>query len=221
LEGPGLSNFTDFKATIRKWIDRQSIPDDVVQGWIRMAELRADRELMVKEGVARDTVTMSSNSVKLPDDWIQTEYLRYAPAAGSANPDIRNGKTLQFRSNEQFWQLQNDVDNSDHLAAIYTIVGDVLYLNPAIAPTDLTVLEIGYYAKVPPLALNTSNWLLDNYSDLFLYATLANSGMYLVEDDRVPLWQTVATDMINKANEAWTRAKNSGSPLRPRFRSFG
>lgn len=216
-----MSNFTNFQAEIRDWVDRQSITDTVVNRWISMAERRANREIRVREQLTVVSLTLTAGAATLPSDWMETEYLRYQVAAGSSVADIRYGRPIEQRSAEQFYSLRYDEDNPDHVNSVYSINGNRLMVNQPQGVADGTLLELSYYAKVPPLASNTSNWLYDNYTDAYLNMALAASGMYLVEDERVPLWQTIATDMINKMNDAWVKAKNSGSPLKPRFRSFG
>lgn len=216
-----MTSYSDFKSELRAWVGLQSPPDSVVDGWITMVETRVNREMRVGEMVERDFTTLSDSETVLPDDWLQTEFLRYLPSTGANQPDIRYGRPLHFKTYDNFYEACNDPDHPDHLKSFFTVVGLTLLINPMVGALDGTQLEIGYYSKVPPLKEVSENWLYNNYHDIYLYGALAHAGAFLTEDERVPLWETRATKGIQDANDAWQRAKTSGAPLRPRFRSFG
>ncbi len=216
-----MTDYTDFLGEIRAWIGLQSPPDAVLDSWITMLETRVNREMRVGEMIQRDYTTLSGSEVGVPDDWLETVYIRYVPTQGANPPDILYGRPLLPKTIDNFNEACNDVGHPDHLKSFYSLVGSVILINPNVNAMDGTQIEIGYYAKVPPIKFNDSNWLYRNYHDIFLYGALAHGGAYLAEDERVPLWEARATKSINDSNDAWNRAKTSGGPLIPRFRTFG
>jgi hypothetical protein len=61
-----------------------------------------------------------------------------------------------------------------------------------VVPVPSDNVELGYYAKTE---LDTSsdastNWLLTNFPDVYLFGTLAVSGLYTSNDDRTAVWGT-------------------------------
>ena len=60
------------------------------------------------------------------------------------------------------------------------------------APTTNTDLALTYYASIPALADDDTNWLLDKAPDLYLYASLLEAAPYLKNDQRIPVWMNAA-----------------------------
>jgi hypothetical protein len=61
--------------------------------------------------------------------------------------------------------------------------------------------------NIPPLAANSSNWLLALAPDLYLYGALLESAPYINEDARIQTWGlglTTAIDGLNRLSLAST-----------------
>jgi len=87
---------------------------------------------------------------------------------------------------------------------------------------DPTEVELTYYAKVPPLAeAAEATALYVRAPKLYTYATLAHSAPYLVEDQRITLWDGTATAQIKAMNEAAMTGHVVSSPIVMQVRSFG
>lgn len=66
-----------------------------------------------------------------------------------------------------------------------------------------------------------SNWLISSHPDIYLYATLCESAMYLQEDERLAQWEAALEQRIEAlALMNWEHAY-SGSPIRPQFSPIG
>jgi hypothetical protein len=102
------------------------------------------------------------------------------------------------------------------------------YISVGTVNADLGVeLEISYYQRVPPLTdgdadTDGSNWLYKHNTRLFTLATLWHAGMYAIEDDRTPMWESTVGKMIDGMNEDHRTSRASGSSLSvKRRRGFG
>jgi len=83
-------------------------------------------------------------------------------------------------------------------------------------------LELLYYAKVPALSdSNTTNWLLTEAPDIYLYGSLLPSAPYLDEDERATTWAQFYAAAIQQLNQASDQARYSGSGLRLKVRGLG
>jgi hypothetical protein len=79
-----------------------------------------------------------------------------------------------------------------------------------------------YYAKIPALTVsNTSNWLLVDSPDLYLYGSLLQAAPYLQDDQRITTWAALYTTAINDLKVSDERSRMATSALRMRARSFG
>jgi hypothetical protein len=91
-----------------------------------------------------------------------------------------------------------------------TAGGIELYPTP-----DLTYnASLVYYACVPTLsASNTTNWLLTEAPDVYLYGSLVHSAPYLKDDARAQIWEVLAGQAIDKLNTSSSDAKYGGTGL--------
>jgi hypothetical protein len=82
-------------------------------------------------------------------------------------------------------------------------------------------LELLYFAKVPDLASNSDNWLLDDSPDVYLYGSLMHSAPYLQEDTRITVWAQLYAAAVARLNESSDRSRMSGSGLKLKVRGLG
>ena len=103
--------------------------------------------------------------------------------------------------------------------ALYTLEAGQFHLYPTpIADTDVELL---YYAEVPALASNATNWLLTAAPDVYLYGSLMHSAPYLQDDARLSVWAQLYSSSVVRLNEASQYAKYSGVSLVPKVRGLG
>ena len=108
----------------------------------------------------------------------------------------------------------------------YSYVGKTLFVHPTVVESsedvDPTVIELAYYAMVPPLAeAEEPTPLFKRAPKLYTYGTLANSAPYLVEDQRSQMWDANTMALITKMNESAMTGRVVGSPITVQVRSFG
>lgn len=83
-------------------------------------------------------------------------------------------------------------------------------------PSGTYTLKLVFDTELDPLTdSNTSNWLLDQAPDLYLFATLAEAEAYLQEDQRVQMWLARYEDAANRWRKNKDRQAYGGS-LTPR-----
>ena len=93
-----------------------------------------------------------------------------------------------------------------------TLIGERLYFGPT--PDSNYSIEWAYYAK--PTALsddNTSNAILINHPDLYLYASLLESSPFLMQDERLGVWAELYREAVRVANSSDESGRHSSGPL--------
>ena len=94
----------------------------------------------------------------------------------------------------------------------FTIVGSNILLG--IAPDSATTLQINYYKTISALSDdNTTNTILTNYPELYLYGSLAESAPFIMQDERINTWATLYKEALKNANETSSRGSTTSSPL--------
>ena len=103
---------------------------------------------------------------------------------------------------------------------MFTMVGQQFQVIPP--PNTSYSAELLYYAKIPALSdSNTTNWLLTESPDIYLYGALVQSSPYLKEDERVGTWAGLYQRFVDDMMLADERARIGSSKLKARIRTFG
>jgi hypothetical protein len=99
-------------------------------------------------------------------------------------------------------QLQLEKAN-DYLYE-YTIIGTNLLLQTYVDGSSS--LTMYYYQELEGLSdSNESNWLLEDYPNLYLYATLLEATPYLIDDERIEVWEGMLEAGLEEVKLAATK----------------
>lgn len=187
--------YTDLQAQIALWQHRSDLTS-VIPSFIALCETRLNRNLRVRQMETSLSQQVSSKTVPTPPDWL--EFI--------GQPRL-DGIPLDFVTRDEYRRLQERSQSTTY----YTISGANLLLAPTIA--DPITLDFDYYAKIPALSdAATSNWLLTDGFDLYLYGSLVESEPYLKNDARVETWRGFLQVALTDIQAASDKAKFS-APL--------
>jgi len=208
-----MSDFSDLKAQIADWANRQDWSDAVVTSFVRMAESKFNQELRVGQMIQMDDGIITSRCAQLPDDWLAMDLVRVANENGADG-----FLTARYKSRDEFFNQRDD-----RTWMYYTFVGTTMYFGGTPDPVDGTEYKLAYYGEVPVLSDTQTSWVYTKYPALYLSATLMFAALRAVgEEQSAANFKGAAEDMIQKLNAAHLGAKASGSRVtRPRHRSFG
>ncbi len=163
-----------------------------------MAEADLNRSLRVREMSVRTRAPLSTQYVKLPSGFL-----------GMRNIELLTDPVTPLT----YKNLQNlDIHRSNDSTGkplYYSIMQDNIEFAPV--PDSEYTLEIVYYQKIPALSANSTNWLLTDHPDAYLYGTLMHSAPYLQADERVGLWAGKYNQILEQIKTSDEKAKFSGS----------
>lgn len=198
-----LDTYENLQTAVLNWIAR---PDDPlvspsVPDMITLFEREADRRLRTRWSESSATLTPESGDdfVSLPSDFGALRSIRL-----SSNSPILN---LRYVTREQLTQAAGEY---------FTIEG--LTLRLADAAGDDTAISIGYIQGLTPLSDSvTSNWLLENHPDAYLFGTLAEAEAFIANDERVPGWIARREAVFKSIIDADRKARwgGGGMQIRP------
>jgi hypothetical protein len=64
-------------------------------------------------------------------------------------------------------------------------------------PSGNSSLALVYYQKIPALSdVTTTNWLLTNHPDIYLYTSLMHAAPYLADDARLQVFNSLVTQTV-------------------------
>jgi len=193
--------YAELQSRIADWLIRQDLTA-VIPTFIELCEEDLNRELRVRQMLVRSTATLEGQFLSLPTDWLEARNLQL-----NTTPVRR----LEFVTLDR----ADDIRASGVTTpAYYTINGAQIEVVPE--PTENTEIEMVYYAKIPPIAVNNTNWLSLLWPSLYIYGALRHSAPYLKEDERAGVWEAEYRNALERARMQDQRAQFSGGPLKMR-----
>jgi hypothetical protein len=206
-----ISNYSTLQASIGDWLNRSDLTA-VIPDFITLAEAQFNRNIRHRRMVERATATLDSEYSAVPADWLES--IRYQI---NTNPIT----VMEFVSPDQAALLKG-ANGTTGKPIYYTQIGQQFQVVPAPDSGSAYTGELTYYATIPALSVsNTTNWLLTDSPDLYLYGALLQAAPYLQDDQRISTWGTLYERCLNDLKVSDERSRMATSALRMRARSFG
>jgi len=207
-----ISNYTDLQAAVAEYLARDDLTARIPT-FIQFEEAKFNRELFVRQMEGRVTTTADILStepefISLPSDFQSMRRIRLSGVDGKP--------TLEYKSPAGLDAYRLSINNVTHQPGYFTIFGDEIELAPT--PSDNFVIEMVYRKTIPPLAANSTNWLLTMAPDLYLYGALLEAAPYMKEDARIQTWGQGFANALSSLNDlSNTATVFNGGPTRMRF----
>lgn len=199
-----LDSYANLKTEIANYLNRTDLTS-YLDTFIELAESRIARDLRLREMENIDisiTTVSGTQSYDLPTGYLEMRYVAY-----QTNPYT----FLTFLAPPDFMRVYNAGEGSG-TPSHYTIIGSKIYLG--MQPDAAKVLELGFFKRPTGLsAVNTSNDILTNFPDIYLYSCLAESEPFLMNDERLQVWASLYKEAVETANNSAQRGRASGAPL--------
>jgi hypothetical protein len=204
-----ITTYSELKTAVADWLNRSDLTA-AIPNFIALAEAQMNRQIRHRKMVTRADATLDTPYFAVPSDWL--ENIRFQLNTNPVTP-------LVYQTPEQITET-SQVYSAANQPMFYTMVGQQFQVVPA--PSGSFDSELLYYAKIPALSdTNTTNWLLTEAPDVYLYATLTQTAPYLKEDERINTWAGLYQTLVNDMKVADERARIGSSKLTPRIRTFG
>ena len=198
---PAFTSYDNLKTNIADYLARQDLSDKIPM-FISLAEKRLNRDLRLRQTLQQSTYSMSSGyEVPTPADFLELKDIHL-----QGNPPI----TLTFQTVSQFYR--DAAVNTQGQPVKYTLIADNFVLAPQ--PTGSSVVNMTYY-KIPKVLSDTnpSNEYLDVCPDLILYASLAESAPFLMDDPRLATWQALYAEGLASITKSDEQSEFPAQPL--------
>ena len=169
--------------------------------FILMAEAAFNRDIRHWKMETRLDFTVNERYEDVPADWLQTIRL-----------SISGKRQLDLVSQAKLMALREGRGDTAGNPRFYsTSVGQFEFLPTPDADYDASLI---YLAKIPELTVSaTTNWLLLDSPDAYIYGALLHSAPYLQEDARVAVWAGLYKDAANRLNTSSKADLYGGSGL--------
>jgi len=178
--------YAELKTNIANYLNRSDLTS-YIDTFIDSTEAELNRRLRTKEMIKRATATADSQYLTVPTDW--QEAINIEITSNNFSPLFQQS----IESLDVYRKANNNITGQP---IYYAMVDDSIELAPT--PDSSYTLQLTYYAKINALSdSNTTNFVSTDHPDVYLYGALKHASIFLMEDDRIPLF----TNQFEKALE--------------------
>jgi hypothetical protein len=188
-------SYADLQTSVGRWLKRTNL-NDSIPDFIALAEVKLNNRLRVRQMRTSFSVTPTQPFITLPGNYQEAIKLTYGTTALDFLSE--NLATIDMNQNCDVTQ--------------YTIAGNQIWLLGVIDSTSKFTMS--YYAAIEALSTtNTSNWLLEDAPNIYLYAALIEAEPFIKNDQRIAMWVQMLQSALDDIESNDDSGQHSGSSL--------
>ena len=203
-----ITTYAELKSAIADFLNRDDLTS-VIPTFIAAAESQMQREVRHYKMMQRSTAPIENRYTQVPGRWLET--IRF---------HVTGDKSYRIESTSMDDMLQlRERGSATGRPTHYAHIGETIAVYPT--PDTAYTSALLYYEKIPALGDTvTTNWLLQDAPDAYLYGALVHSAPYLQEDARIQVWGSLYAVAVQSVNSQSEKARFSGSGMRVRISSY-
>ena len=199
-----IGTFAELKTATANWLDRSDLTDRIPE-FIALAEARFNRILRTRDMETVSTAISTSAGTReysLPTGFVQMK--EFHLTTDPLTP-------LAYITPEMMTRLW--AGSGRGKPEVFTIIADNVRLGPN--PDAVYTTSMLYYKTFTALSDSaTTNDMLTNNPDVYLYGVLLEAEPFIMNDARVQIWATAFQQAIGDIQNQDNKDRHSGSQLR-------
>lgn len=195
----GLANYTQLKESVANWSHRDDI-DLLMDDFIDIAETEMfnnDTEILkVREMQIESTASVSTVNFALPDRFLEMRSLRL---------DVNSGGDLRFKSANDLYRRSGTGQ-----PRYFTVKSQVEF---DVTPDQTYTVEMIYFQRPQGLSSsNTTNDILTNYPNIYLWGCLWAAFTYADDEAQAQKYYARFINQVQGANRADKQGRFGPAP---------
>jgi hypothetical protein len=172
-----ITTYSELQTAVGNWLNRSDLTSRIPE-FITLFESRVKRDLRVRQMEKRATADTTSGTsyLALPSDYLEARSFHL-------NTDPKQQMLFMPPGDIRSKWLGSESGQP----TMFAIVGDEIRLAPT--PDGTYETELDYYAFSVLSDSNTSNWLLEDYPDIYLAGALVEAFSYARSEQKAAEWQ--------------------------------
>ena len=199
-----IGTFAQLKTAAANWLDRSDLTDRIPE-FIALAEARFNRILRTRDMETVSTAISTAAGTReysLPTGFVQMK--EFHLTTDPLTP-------LAYITPEMMTRIW--AGSGRGKPEVFTIIADNVRLGPN--PDAVYTTSMLYYKTFTALSDSaTTNDMLTNNPDVYLYGTLLEAEPFIMNDQRVQLWGMAFEKAIGDIQNQDNKDRHSGSQLR-------
>ena len=212
-----INTYATLQTAVANWLDRSDLTDRIPE-FIALAEARMNRTLRLAIMLNVDQTTLGGATTLVAgtrDYSLPSGYLQMLDFHLRTDPITPLSYITPENMNRMWAGSQLGIPEA------YTIFSDnasgtpikKVKLGPS--PAGAYTYSMMFYKKIDALATdNTTEQMLTNNPDVYLYGALLEAEPFLMNDQRVQLWATAFQESLSALQEQDNKDRHSGSAMR-------
>jgi hypothetical protein len=198
-----INTYGTLQTAVANWLDRDDLSARIPE-FVSLCEAIFNRTLRIR---AMETTVSDNTPSGSKEDALPTGYLQMREIHLSTSPIV----SLSYITPEIMYRIRAGSTNSKPNS--YTIMGDNILFGPT--PDGVYAYSMTYYKAIDALSdAAPTNWAILNAPDLYMYGTLLQAEPFIMNDERVPLWERGFRQAITDIQEQDNKDRHSGSEMR-------
>jgi len=202
------TTFTGWISYLRNWIGADEYSDAQIGQFLDLGTVRLNTDLASYPLEKLHHKTILAPDVEQPIDLLleipDFNKIRLVSVQGIGSLDVA--------ALNEYVDKAQDLTNTCVTPEMYNIDAGKLYIWPW--PAENAVVDIHYYEMVPALSPTVNvNTFTTHHPDLFLHAGALEAAAYMVEDERIPVWEGKYATGVLTANGNVSKIKMGSTPL--------
>lgn len=187
-----ISNYTELKTAVSEWLHRADLSARA-EDFIQQGEAWLNRKLRTVDMEERASAAMGTTDRfdTLPSGYLEMQSIYYTA----------DNEEITFVEPSALIRLITTNGKPAH----FTIKDGIEW---SCVPDSAYAYEIHYF-KALDIETDTTNWLLTNHPDIYLYAALASASIYIADDNRVPGIKALLNEAVEDLNTQDSRKRGS------------
>ena len=192
--------YTTLQTQIASFLNRDDLTAQIPT-FIELAEAEMNRDLRHWKMEKRAEATFNERYEPLPTDWLETKRI-----------SIGGDRQLDLMSQARMLDLRERGGNVAGKPRYYALSSAQIEFYPT--PDGDYSGSMIYRSRIESLSGSvSSNWVLADAPDVYLYGSLKHSAPYLQEDPRLAVWEGMYAKAVATLNARSKEAEYSGTGL--------
>ena len=202
--------YDEIKTKVAEYLNRTDLTSQMDM-FIDLTESDINKVIKHQDLIKRANAVAETQYTQLPSDWSRVINVEL---------NTSDHTTLLQQSTESLDLKRTSIDNVSGRPEYFAITDNAIELCPT--PDTNYELQLTYYANIPELSsTNTTNVVSDKFPDVYIYGCCKHASVFLMEDERVGMFQTLFDKALEEVRLQQERASFGVGSLIPRRKKNG
>ena len=210
-----ISNYTNLQTGIADFLNRDDLTS-VIPTFIDLAQGQINRDVRHWKMETTAQQAVGDDYAYMPDGWLEIKNAQYYPDIN----DYTKFSPLEYLSQNAFDERKMNSENKIGDPKYYTLSAldgsALMMLFPQPKASNDDRVNLSYLKSFDLGDSNSSNWLIEDFPDVYLYGSLIHAAIYLKDDERLALFSQMYGAAVQRVNASSDESEYKHDRLRTR-----